>query len=134
MGYEVFRLVRQVETAIVFVDLLAEFIEVFLFDFDSGGASVATATDDGILGEVKGVGEIKITKATARTFINTVFHLGEHKGWLVIGLEETPCDNTDDAFVLFASLDNHGVVANASLFDFASGRILFIFTFFVQLF
>ena len=47
--------------------------------------------------------------------------------------DETAGDDAEDALVPFAGLDDDGIVTDAALFDFVDGKILFRFSFFVQL-
>ena len=58
-------LVDEVERTVVFVDLLAELIEVFAINLDAGGASVTAATNDRIFSVAKGVSEVEVAETAA---------------------------------------------------------------------
>ena len=113
--------------------MLAKLVEFFAVDFDPGRSSMATTTNDGILGKFNCIGEIKITKAPTRPLIDTVCCFGQNKGGPMIFLNQTSSDNTKNPLMPLACFDNDGLSAWAVIFDSLKCSFLFSFTFFVQL-
>ena len=68
---QIFRLVGEMEGAVIVIYLFTELIEVIPFYFDPGGASVTTAADDRVLGVFEGIGEIKVAETAAGAFVKT---------------------------------------------------------------
>ena len=134
MGFEIIGGVGEMERTVIFVDLFAELVEMFRIQFDAGGAGMAATGDDGALGVAEGVGEVKVAKAAAGAFVEVRGGRGEGEGGFMVLFNEAAGDEAKDTFVPGASFDNDGVVADAAGEDFLDGKILFIFTFFVQLF
>ena len=94
------------QAVIVGIEFFSKGIEVFLVYTNTGSASMATTTDDGVMDVGEGVSEIKIAKTAAGPLIDSFCSLGKNKGGLVVVFDQVTSDDAENTFVPMTGFDD----------------------------